>query len=87
MTPEQIEWINKSPRQKIVIPDRKGDGHLLAKQAITLNWSVATPDIGDCKDINEAVIHYGKLYVIKAITTQIHNEFAAEALTMLYCEK
>ena len=86
MTETQTEWLNRSPRQKVVIPDRKGDGHILAEQALSLDWSVATPDIGECKDVDEAITRYGKLYVIRAIVDQTHTGFFAKTAVRLYCE-
>lgn len=86
MTEAQIEWLNKSHRPKIVIPDRYGDGHLLAQQAIELGWNVATPDVGDCKDVNEAIVRYGKLYVMKTIIEHTHKGFFAKTAVRLYCD-
>jgi hypothetical protein len=65
-TPQSI-WINKSHREKIYIPDRQGNGWFAAEEALKNGWSVSTPDIGDCKDINDAVKKYGKIYVMKSI--------------------
>jgi hypothetical protein len=85
MTANQIRWINRSHRTKVVIPDKFGDGHLLAKQALELGWSVALPDIGDCKDVDAAVGRYGLLYTQKSIMSNTYSGFIAEALVELYC--
>jgi hypothetical protein len=87
MTPHQLYWIAQSNRQKVVIPDRFGDGHLLAEQAIELGWSVSTPDIGDCKDPNEAIMKYGKLYTLMTIRTHTYDNFEAALHVKFYCEK
>lgn len=86
LTPEQIKWLNRSSRQKIVVPDRLGDGQILAEQAIQLGWSVSTPEIGECKDINDAVKKYGHLYTLKTITDNIRTGLAALVHTKIWCE-
>jgi hypothetical protein len=85
MTPAQIKWLNQSRRNKVIIPDRFGDGHLLAEQAIELGWSVSYPDIGSCKDVNESVMKYGKLYTLKTIREQTCEGFEAQAKMGVYC--
>lgn len=88
ITPYQIEWLNRSRREKVYIPDKFGDGLRAAEQAVELGWSIATPDIGSsCKDMNDAVKKYGKMYVMKEIMrTKTSDDF--EALTQLrnYCD-
>jgi DNA primase len=86
MTPGQITWLNKSHRPKVVIPDRFGDGHLLAEQAIELGWSVSTPDIGECKDINEAMCKYGEFFTRLTIKKHTYEGFEALVRTQTYCE-
>lgn len=86
MTPEQIKWLSRSRRQKVIIPDRLGDGHLLAEQAIELGWSVSLPDIGDSKDVNDAVKTYGEFYTLKTIRDNTCDGFAAQARLSLYCK-
>lgn len=86
LTQEHIKWLSKSPRLKVVIPDKYGDGHLLARQAIALGWSVSCPDTGNCKDVNEAIIKYGKLYTFKTIKDNILSGLSATLSLNLYCE-
>lgn len=82
----QAIWLNRSQREKIYIPDRLGNGQLGAKQALKFGWSVSTPNIGNCKDINEAVLKYGKLYVIRTISDNIASGFQGEVKVGLYCK-
>jgi hypothetical protein len=82
----QIEHLSRSPRKKVLIPDRFGDGHIQAKQALELGWSVSIPDIPGCKDINEAVRRYGKMYVMKSIADRTASGFIAEVNLELYCD-
>ena len=86
MTPNQIKWLKQSSRQKVIIPDRFGDGHLLAEQALELDWAVSYPDIGSCKDVNDAIVKYGMLYTLKTISDNICLDFEAEARLGIYCE-
>ncbi len=86
MTPHQLYWINQSRRPKVVIPDKFGDGHLLAEQALDFGWSVSTPDIGDCKDPNEAIVKYGKMYTLMTIRTHTYDKFEARLRIKFYCE-
>lgn len=87
MTSGQIAWINKTSRPKVVIPDRFGDGFLLAEQALELGWHVSTPDIGSCKDVNDAVVKYGLLYTRMSILQHTTNDkFAAQTQLGVYCE-
>lgn len=86
LTDAQIQWLNQSRRPKIVIPDKFGDGHLLAKQAIDLNWKVSFPDIGQSKDVNEAMTKYGLIYTLKTIREQTYEGFEGEARIGIYCK-
>lgn len=83
----QIKWLNQSRRQKVVIPDRYGDGDVLAKQAIDLGWAVSTPDAPGCKDISDVVKKYGMLYTLKTIHDNTAEGFAASTNVALYCKK
>jgi hypothetical protein len=84
VTDEQIYWLNRSNRKKIVIPDRWGDGIKMVNNAIKAEWDVSFPDFGACKDITDAMKKYGKLYVMSAIMKNVKNGFAAEMHSKLY---
>lgn len=83
-SPAQIQILNKSNRQKVYIPDKMGDGDIAATQALDNGWSISTPDIGNCKDIDEAVKKYGKLYVIRSIRDNICTGFEARTKLAIY---
>lgn len=85
-TESQQYWLNRSNRQKVYIPDRFGDGHINAITAVRQGWSVAFPEIGNCKDINSAAQTYGKLYVLTSINQNTASGFGAEARIGLYCK-
>ena len=83
----QIHWLNLSPRKKIVIPDQKGDGHVLANQALELGWAVSVPDIGsDCKDVSQAIEKYGKLFVLQEIAKSTVEGDVAKCFVGLRCQ-
>lgn len=86
MTPEQIKWLTKSPRPKVIVPDRMGDGQLLANQALELGWSISLPDTGSERDINDAVKKYGHLYVRKAVKDATCTGFEARTKLGIYCK-
>lgn len=83
-----IAWLNRSPRPKVYIPDRFGNGFIGAEQAIDLGWSISAPDpgISGYKDISEAVNKYGKMYVIKTIADYTRSGESARILSRLYCK-
>ena len=65
---DQAYLIDELKRDVIVVPDWDKAGRILIQQAIDYGWSVSFPVWREtCKDINEAVIKYGKLFVLKAI--------------------
>jgi DNA primase len=64
----QADIIDSLGREVIVVPDNDRAGLSLVSQAIEFGWSVSFPIwFEDCKDISEAVIKYGRLFVLKAI--------------------
>jgi hypothetical protein len=58
----QARLIRSLGREVIVVPDQDAAGMKLVDRAMELGWSVSMPDWGDAvKDVNDAVIKYGKL--------------------------
>jgi hypothetical protein len=65
---QQANIIDSLGRQVIVVADRDKAGVKMIDAAIKYNWSVSYPVWQEtCKDINEAVVKYGKLFVLKTI--------------------
>jgi mannose/fructose/N-acetylgalactosamine-specific phosphotransferase system component IIB len=55
-------------REVIVVADQDSAGSKLLKDAQEYGWSASFPVWQEtCKDINEAVQKYGKLFVLKSI--------------------
>jgi len=64
----QAELIDRLQREVIVVPDTDSAGRKLVDRAIELGWTVSYPVWQEtCKDLNEAVVKYGKLFVLKSI--------------------
>ena len=88
MSEAQIQWLNRSKRTKVYVPDKTGDGQRSAKKALEQGWSVSTPDIGsNCKDMSDAVNKYGKMYVMKTLTENTVTGFIAHTNLGVYCEQ
>jgi len=73
---QQAHIINQLGKEVIVIPDQDKAGLMLIKQAIDYDWTVAFPNWeDDVKDVADAVLKYGKLFVIvDAIKTAQRGE-------------
>jgi len=75
----QTDIIDSLGKEVIVIPDfdmhynektkrTKWPGATLIDQAVEFGWTVSFPVWSEtCKDVNEAVVKYGKLFVLKSI--------------------
>ena len=52
----------------VLVPDRDKAGQKLIDDALEYGWSVSFPEWeADVKDINAAVIRYGRLFTLKSI--------------------
>lgn len=64
----QAEIIEGLGKEVVVVADRDKAGAKLLQNAIDYGWSASFPVWQEtCKDINEAVVKYGKLFVLKSI--------------------
>lgn len=67
---QQADIIDALGREVIVVADADKSGSKLVDAAIKYGWSVSFPvwqEDTDCKDISDAVVKYGKLFVLKTI--------------------
>lgn len=80
----QIELLERSPRPKIIVPDRNNTHNMLAEKALSLGWGIALPNIKPYKDISEAIEHYGTLFVLKSVTENIKYGKIAEISLKIY---
>jgi DNA primase len=64
----QADIIESLGREVIVVADKDRAGARMINNAIEYGWSVSFPVwLETCKDVNEAVAKYGKLFVLKTI--------------------
>lgn len=64
----QADIIDTLNREVILVPDFDRAGRQLVDAALRYGWSVSFPVWHEtCKDLNEAVVRYGKLFVLKTI--------------------
>ena len=64
----QAEIIDTLAREVILVPDRDSAGQRLIDDALEYGWSVSFPEWeSGVKDINDAVVRYGKLFTLKSI--------------------
>lgn len=70
---EQQSQIQKLDRRIVLVPDRDSAGQSLVNTVIDLGWSVSFPNWLDCKDVNDSVVKYGKLYTLYEIFSNIQH--------------
>jgi DNA primase len=64
----QARLIRNLGREVIVVPDHDKAGLELIDRALELGWSVSIPDWPtDVKDVNDAVVKFGKLATLLTI--------------------
>jgi hypothetical protein len=64
----QVRLIRSLDREVIVVPDQDAAGMKLVDRAVELGWSVSMPAWpADVKDVNDAVIRWGKLATLITI--------------------
>lgn len=74
VTSSQIELLRRSRRKKVFVPDRKSDSSKVVDQFIKEGWYVSIPEIGaSCKDIDDSIRKFGKLYTLQTVTSNIHE--------------
>ena len=70
----QVDLIESLNKQVIMMPDNDSAGNKLITQALKYNWDVSFPTWYDtCKDINEAVLNYGKIFTLKNILDNVQS--------------
>jgi hypothetical protein len=64
----QVKLIRSLDREVIVVPDQDAAGMKLVDRAVELGWTVSMPEWPkDVKDVNDAVIKYGRLGALLTI--------------------
>jgi DNA primase len=63
----QARLIRSLGKEITVVPDQDQPGMELVDRALELGWAVGMPAWTDCKDVNDAVIKYGRLATLLTI--------------------
>jgi DNA primase len=64
----QAQLIHDLHKQTVVVPDGDAAGYKLIESALNYEFAVSFPDyLAHCKDVNEATVRYGPVYVLKDI--------------------
>jgi len=59
----QLDVLDSFSKEKIVVPDRKGDSNALLDKALSIGWGFSAPKaLENCKDVTKSVQKYGKLF-------------------------
>ena len=75
----QVRLIRSLGREVIVVPDQDAAGMKLVDRAVELGWSVSMPNWPDCKDVNDAVVKYGRLAtLITILEAREHSKIKIE---------
>jgi hypothetical protein len=74
LTKEQIDVLEKCNKQKIIVPDFKGDSCKLIELGLQLGWSISLPEFeSNIKDVTDSVISNGRPYTVKMICDHIFS--------------
>jgi hypothetical protein len=63
----QARLIRSLGKEITVVPDQDQPGMELVDRALELGWAVSMPAWSECKDVNDAVIKYGRLATLLTI--------------------
>jgi hypothetical protein len=85
----QARLIRTLGREITVVPDQDRAGMELVDRAIELGWAVSMPAWEGCKDVNDAVIKYGRLATLLTImqsreTSRIKREMQKKKILKKY---
>lgn len=90
LTEPQVAWLNRSRRDKVYIPDRGASSAEIARKALDLGWKIGFPVEPDSskniKDVSDAIVKYGQIYVHNNLRENTFEGIQAEASLKLYCK-
>jgi DNA primase len=71
---EQVQLLSTLNKSIIVVPDQDKTGLKMCDRALELGYQVSLPDWGnEVKDVNDAVVKYGKLPTLLSILQSATN--------------
>ena len=75
----QVRLIRSLGKEVVVVPDQDEAGMKLVDRAVELGWAVSMPEWPGCKDVNDAVIKYGRLAtLITILQAREHSKIKIE---------
>jgi len=78
MSNKQREHIERLGKQIIWVADQDETGLKVAERVLEWGWAISIPQWQDCKDINDAVVRYGRAAtLLSIITTATRNKVSA----------
>jgi len=76
----------QSHKKKIIVPQRDARGYAMALEALDHEYHLSFPDIGQAKDINDAVVQYGRLYTEHQILSKTTtSKYEAQLKLGIWC--
>lgn len=69
----QVEVLRKLNRKIIFVPDQDNTGLSMCDRALDLGFHVSIPNWSNCKDVNDAVVKYGRLPTLLSILQNATN--------------
>lgn len=74
ITHTQLEYLKKSKRKKIFVPDKHADSSKIIDAFVKEGWHVSIPEFGHgVKDVDDAIRKYGKLYTFYTISNNVKD--------------
>ncbi len=70
---DQVEVLRKLNRKIIFVPDQDKTGLTICDRALELGFHVSIPSWDNCKDVNDAVVKYGRLPTLLSILQNSTN--------------
>jgi predicted RNA-binding Zn-ribbon protein involved in translation (DUF1610 family) len=88
LSEQQVRTIDALRKRVVVLPDFDNAGSALVNAALENGWNVAYPDWAeDCKDANEAMLKYGRLFTVKnTLDNIVTSTTKARLLSRKYCK-
>lgn len=86
MSDRQVQLIEDLNIEPILLPDADAAGRQLVERAADFGWSVSFPEWEGCKDATDAVMKYGRLFMVYSILQAAeHSPTKIRLMGKKYC--